>query len=182
MAYHQVYDLLKACAGRLWQELPSAPSGETALFYAGIVGGAAFMMFMLYYAIDPRNPPNIDTFIKNNKYVVITKQTVAAFCTTAVLTAAYYAIYKPATQGGDNIINQSVNKISEYDPAFKLTIFALFASFAYVLYQSYGMLKWSLTNASSDDYQSGSVGSSRSRSRSSFSAMRSSGRSVMRRR
>jgi len=182
MAYHQVYDLLKACAGRLWQELPSAPSGETVLFYAGIVGGAAFMMFMLYYAIAQRNPPNIDTFIKNNKYVVITKQTVAAFCTTAVLTAAYYAIYKPATQG--ITITQSENKISEYDPAFKLTIFALFASFAYVLYQSYGMLKWSLTNASSDDYQSGSSDSSRSRSRSrsSFSAMRSSGRSVMRRR
>jgi len=141
-----VVDAIKSFFGRLWDALPS---GEVALFYGGISACAAFVGILLYYAFVRRNPLNIDTFVKNNNYVAITKQTVAVFCATAVIAAAYYAIYKPM-QTQPQIQNQPSAASSAYDPAFKLTIFALFACFAYVLYQMYSMLNWSITTTPRD--------------------------------
>ena len=124
-------------------------SSSSVLFYGGIYACAAFVGILLYYAFVRRNPLNIDTFVKNNRYVEINKQTVAAFCATAVITAAYYAIYKPM-QTQPQTQNQPSAAGSAYDPAFKLTIFALFACFVYVLYQSYKMLNWSITTTPRD--------------------------------
>ena len=122
--------------GLIWNALPSS---DVVIFYGSVSAIIAFIGVLIYYVFVRRNPLNIDTVVKHNKYAVINKQTVAAFCTTAVLTAAYYAIYKPAQ-------TQPAAAAAEYDPAFKIMIAAFFACSAYILYQSYSMLNWSMTN------------------------------------
>lgn len=107
---------------------------------AGVGAIIAFIGVLIYYAFIRRNPLNIDTFVKHNKYAVINKLTVATFCTTAVLTVAYYAIYKPMQS------QSAAAPTVDYDPAFKIMMLAFFACVAYVLYQSYRMLNWSITN------------------------------------
>ena len=124
------------------------PSSEVVIFYGGVSTIVAFITVLIYYAFIRRNPLNIDTFVKHNNYAVINKQTVAAFCTTAVLTAVYYANYSPAQPQAAS----AAAARSDYDPAFKITMLALFACFAYVLYQSYSMLNWSITNTPREIY------------------------------
>ena len=115
------------------------PSSEVIIFYGGVSTIVAFIGVLIYYAFVRRNPLNIDTFVKHNNYAVINKRTVAAFCTTAVLTVVYYAIYKPMQSQP-----APAAASSGYDPAFKLTMLAFFACVAYVLYQTYSMLNWSI--------------------------------------
>ena len=130
-------DSIKSFGGQL------LPSSEVIIFYGGVSTIVAFIGVLIYYAFVRRNPLNIDTFVKHNNYAVINKRTVAAFCTTAVLTVAYYAIYKPMQTQSQPAPAAAAS--SGYDPAFKITMLAFFACVAYVLYQTYSMLNWSIT-------------------------------------
>lgn len=134
--------------GWLWNALPSS---DVVIFYGSVSVIAAFIGVLIYYAFVRRNPLTIDTFVKNNKYAVVNGQTVAVFCTTVMLTVAYYTFYKPAQNQPPPPPSATAAGSGEYDPAFKITMFAFLACLAYVLDQSYSMLDWSMTNTPRED-------------------------------
>jgi hypothetical protein len=114
------------------------PSGDVFLFYAGVAACGAFILYLIFVLVIQRKPLNIDTIIKENRYMVVRKHTVAAFCLTAALTVFYYGFYANA--------NAESTPLSPAEKMFKLMLLGLLACFAYVAYQSYKMLTWSITN------------------------------------
>jgi hypothetical protein len=118
------------------------PSGDVFLFYAGVAACGAFILYLIFVLVIQRKPLNIDTIIKENRYMVVRKHTVAAFCLTAALTVFYYGFY--ANANAESTANAPPLPLS---PAEKmLMLLGLLACFAYVAYQSYKMLTWSITN------------------------------------
>jgi hypothetical protein len=118
------------------------PSGDVFLFYAGVAACGAFILYLIFVLIIQRKPLNIDTIIKENRYMVVRKHTVAAFCLTAALTVFYYGFYANA----ESSANAPPLPLSPAEKMFKLMLLGLLACFAYVAYQSYKMLTWSITN------------------------------------
>ena len=116
------------------------PSGDVFLFYAGVAACGAFILYLIFVLIIQRKPLNIDTIIKENRYMVVRKHTVAAFCLTAALTVFYYGFYANAGS------SPTALPLSPAEKMFKLMLLGLLACFAYVAYQSYKMLTWSITN------------------------------------
>ena len=118
------------------------PSGDVFLFYAGVAACGAFILYLIFVLVIQRKPLNIDTIIKENRYMVVRKHTVAAFCLTAALTVFYYGFYANA----ESTANAPPLPLSPAEKMFKLMLLGLLACFAYVAYQSYKMLTWSITN------------------------------------
>ena len=118
------------------------PSGDVFLFYAGVAACGAFILYLIFVLVIQRKPLNIDTIIKENRYMVVRKHTVAAFCLTAALTVFYYGFYANA----GSTANAPPLPLSPAEKMFKLMLLGLLACFAYVAYQSYKMLTWSITN------------------------------------
>jgi hypothetical protein len=120
------------------------PSGDVALFYAGVAACGAFILYLVFVLVIQRKPLNMDTIVKENRYMVVRKHTVAAFCLTAALTVFYYGFY--ANANTDAVSNAPPLPLSPAEKMFKLMLLGLLACFAYVAYQSYKMLTWSITN------------------------------------
>jgi hypothetical protein len=118
------------------------PSGDVFLFYAGVAACGAFILYIIFVLVIQRKPLNIDTIIKENRYMVVRKHTVAAFCLTAALTVFYYGFY--ANTASPNA--PPPVPLTPAEKMFKLMLLGLLACFAYVAYQGYKMLTWSITN------------------------------------
>ena len=118
------------------------PSGDVALFYAGVAACGAFILYLVFVLVIQRKPLNVDTIVKENRYMVVRKHTVAAFCLTAALTVFYYGFYANANANAGS----NAPPLSPAEKMFKLMLLGLLACFAYVAYQSYKMLTWSITN------------------------------------
>jgi hypothetical protein len=126
---------------RMWDSLPSA---DVLMFYAAVGACLLFAVFLVFNAFFRRKPLNIDTIIKENKYIAVTKQTLFAFCFSAVATALFLAFNSRLnTASGASI---GWKDLSPEERAFKLALVGMFGCAIYVLYQCYQLLNWSVTN------------------------------------
>jgi len=127
---------------RMWDSLPST---DVLMFYAAVGACLLFAIFLVFNSFIRRKPLNIDTIIKENKYIAVTKQTLFAFCLSAVATALFLAFNSRLTtaSGGESI---GWKDLSPEERAFKLALVGMFACAIYVLYQGYQLLNWSVTN------------------------------------
>lgn len=126
---------------RMWDSLPSA---DVLMFYAAVGACLLFAVFLVFNAFFRRKPLNIDTIIKENKYIAVTKQTVFAFCFSAVATALFLAFNSRLTTASGASIGWK--DLTPEERAFKLALVGMFGCAIYVLYQGYQLLNWSVTN------------------------------------
>jgi len=114
------------------------------MFYAAVGACLLFAIFLVFNSFIRRKPLNIDTIIKKNKYIAITKQTLFAFCFSAVATALFLAFKtRMNTDSGASI---GWKDLTPEERAFKLALVGMFGCAIYVLYQGYQLLNWSVTN------------------------------------
>ena len=125
----------------MWNSLPSA---DVLMFYAAVGACLLFAIFLVFNTFIRRKPLNIDTIIKENKYIAVTKQTLFAFSFSAVATALFLAFNsKLNTASGESV---GWKDLTPEERAFKLALVGMFACAIYVLYQGYQLLNWSITN------------------------------------
>lgn len=126
---------------RMWDSLPSA---DVLMFYAAVGACLLVAIFLVFNSFVRRKPLNIDTIVKKNKYIAVTKQTLFAFCFSAIATALFLAFnYRLNTASGASI---GWKDLSPEERAFKLALVGMFGCAIYVLYQCYQLLNWSVTN------------------------------------
>lgn len=128
---------------RMWDSLPST---DVLMFYAAVGACLLFAIFLVFNSFIRRKPLNIDTIIKENKYIAVTKQTLFAFCVSAVATALFLAFNSRLNTTTDSGASIGWKDLSPEDRAFKLALVGMFACAIYVLYQGYQLLNWSVTN------------------------------------
>ena len=129
------------------------PSTDALLFYAAVGACLLFAIFLVFNSFIRRKPLNIDTIVKENKYIAVTKQTLFAFCFSAVATALFLAFktnFKIAALGATGDVSNGWNDLTPEERAFKLALVGMFGCAIYVLYQGYQLLNWSVTNTPRD--------------------------------
>lgn len=126
---------------RMWDSLPSA---DVLMFYAAVGACLLVAIFLVFNSFVRRKPLNIDTIVKKNKYIAVTKQTLFAFCFSAVATALFLAFNSRLnTASGASI---GWKDLTPDERTFKLALVGMFGCAIYVLYQGYQLLNWSITN------------------------------------
>jgi len=128
---------------RTWHSLPAA---DVLMFYTAVGACLLFAIFLMFNSFIRRKPVNIDTIIKENKYVAVTKQTLFAFCVSAVATALFLAFKSRPDTASSGVANIGWADLTPEQQAFKLALVGMFACAIYVVYQGYRLLIWSVTN------------------------------------
>jgi len=140
-----LFDAIVQFFKRMWDSLPST---DVLIFYTAVGACLLFAIFLVFNSFIRRKPLNIDTIIKENKYIAVTKQTLFAFCFSAVATALFLAFNSRLnTASGVSI---GWKDLSPEERAFKLALVGMFGCAIYVLYQGYQLLNWSVTNTPRD--------------------------------
>ena len=121
------------------------PSTDALLFYAAVGACLLFAIFLVFNSFIRRKPLNIDTIVKENKYIAVTKQTLFAFCVSAVATALFLA-FKSRPDTASGAVSTGWNNLTPEERAFKLALVGMVGCAIYVLYQGYQLLNWSITN------------------------------------
>lgn len=123
----------------------SLPTADVLMFYTAVGACLLFAIFLVFNSFFRRKPVNIDTIIKENKYVAVTKQTLFAFCVSAVATALFLA-FKSRPDTASGAVSTGWNNLTPEERAFKLALVGMVGCAIYVLYQGYQLLNWSITN------------------------------------
>ena len=132
-------------ASKLWSVLPP---NDVLMRYAATGVIALFAIYVINYTVIQRKPINLETAIKDNKYIEINPYTASSFCIAAVISIIYCIYINDNGANGDSGIKTFAEAAASAKRSVDPMQFAIFAFILYGLVQIYYMMLWGITNTS----------------------------------